>query len=264
MVAPDDTCEAHPRTEGGEVGREVTCAPLGLLLHGHLHERDRSFPGKSPNVPIGPHVEPRVLEHEHLHACHALEALGQVALQGGAPGGRLTAVLLGDVATKAPAADNLLERAQITADLCPGRTHRRARTPPRRCHQRASTDHHSLAPPAGHLPARAACQSTVFVSPSCTYRVGRESLVRFTNDDTEASVVRNVSGPESFTFDAAGNVTTIDVSGVSLGWQTEGSDLTGTMGATLYVSHGPFHYNGDLQLVSYSGRTYKNICNVLE
>jgi hypothetical protein len=88
-------------------------------------------------------------------------------------------------------------------------------------------------------------------------------VLRFTNDDTKASVVRNVSGPGSFTFDPAGNLTAIDVSGVSLGWQTEGSDLTGTIGTALYVSHGPFHYNGDLQLVSYSG-TYENICNVLE
>lgn len=88
-------------------------------------------------------------------------------------------------------------------------------------------------------------------------------VLRFTNDDTETSVVRNVSGPGSFSFDAAGNLTAIDVSGASLGWQTEGSDLTGTIGTALYVSHGPFHYNGDLQLVSYSG-TYENICNVLE
>jgi hypothetical protein len=88
-------------------------------------------------------------------------------------------------------------------------------------------------------------------------------VLRFTNDDTGATVVRNVSGPGSFTFDGGGNLTAIDVSGVSLGWQTPGSDLTGTIGTALYVSHGPFHYNGDLQLVSYSG-TYENICNVLE
>jgi hypothetical protein len=99
-------------------------------------------------------------------------------------------------------------------------------------------------------------------SPGVTRGSGR-LVVRFTNDDTEASVVRNISGPGSFSFDAVGNLTAIDVSGVSLGWQTEGSDLTGTIGTALYVSHGPFHYNGDLQLVSYTG-TYENICNVLD
>lgn len=86
MIAPDDTYVPHPRTEGGEVGRELPRAPPGLLLHGHLNEVDRSFPGESPNVPIGPHVEHRVTEHQTLHACHALEELGQVVLQAGAPG----------------------------------------------------------------------------------------------------------------------------------------------------------------------------------
>jgi hypothetical protein len=64
-------------------------------------------------------------------------------------------------------------------------------------------------------------------------------------------------------LDPAGNLTAIDVNGASLGWQTAGSDLTGTFDEpALYVSHGPFHYNGALQLVSHSG-SYEYICDVL-
>jgi hypothetical protein len=85
-------------------------------------------------------------------------------------------------------------------------------------------------------------------------------VVRITNDETGASVIRNVSGPALTTTGSNGEQV-FALKGASLSPVFEGNDATGQVGSGLFVFHGPVVF-ADGQLIIVSG-SFENLCNTL-
>jgi len=87
-------------------------------------------------------------------------------------------------------------------------------------------------------------------------------LTRLTNvDDPSKNILVNISGPGRFYTDSAG-VFHFFLKGASLTWVTEGKDTTGTVPVGLYLRHGSVDYDGDFNLLSYTGSA-ENLCDAL-
>jgi hypothetical protein len=87
-------------------------------------------------------------------------------------------------------------------------------------------------------------------------------VVRITNLlSPENYAVRDISGPGRTYTDSAG-VFHYVLTGASLTWVWPGKDTTGTVAVGLYVRHGNVEYDGDLNLLSYTGSA-ENLCQTL-
>ena len=87
-------------------------------------------------------------------------------------------------------------------------------------------------------------------------------LTRLTNvTDSSKNILVNISGPGRTYTDAAG-VFHFILTGASLTWVTEGKDTTDTVPIGLYLRHGSVDYDGDFNLLSYTG-TAENLCDAL-
>jgi hypothetical protein len=86
-------------------------------------------------------------------------------------------------------------------------------------------------------------------------------VIRVTNEATGVSVLRNISGPGTIYTDSAGLLHYI-LNGPSVTWVTEGKDATRTVEVGLYIRHGSVVYDGNLNLVSYTGSA-ENLCETL-
>jgi hypothetical protein len=87
-------------------------------------------------------------------------------------------------------------------------------------------------------------------------------LTRLTNlTEPSKTILVNISGPGRTYTDAAG-VFHFILKGASLTWVTRGKDTTGTVPIGLYLRHGSVDYDGDFNLLSYTG-TAENLCEAL-
>lgn len=87
-------------------------------------------------------------------------------------------------------------------------------------------------------------------------------LTRLTNvDQPSKNILVNISGPGRTYTDAAG-VFHFILKGASLTWVTKGKDTTGTVPIGLYLRHGSVDYDGDFNLLSYTG-TAEDLCAAL-
>jgi len=86
-------------------------------------------------------------------------------------------------------------------------------------------------------------------------------VVRIINETRKVSVVRDISGPGRTYTDAVG-VFHYLLTGASLTWVWAGKDTTGTVPVGLYLRHGNVDYDGDLNLLSYTGSA-ENLCETL-
>jgi hypothetical protein len=85
-------------------------------------------------------------------------------------------------------------------------------------------------------------------------------VVRVTNDVTDETVVRNVSGPVLLTTGHAGEQVAV-LSGSSISPVFQGNDLTGEVGRGLFVFHGPTVFT-DFKLTDVSGN-FEDLCETL-
>jgi hypothetical protein len=121
------------------------------------------------------------------------------------------------------------------------------------------------------LPAGTACEFDVTLSevannefartfPNGNVLITGRLVVRVTNDDTDVSVVRNISGPVLLTTGPGGESVVV-LSGSSLSPVFDGNDATGQVGTGLFVFHGPAVFT-DGQLTRVSG-SVENLCATL-